>query len=158
MSTATKRRRAAKRELWQELRGRVVFVEGDDHLFTASAELPGDEPRMAVAGAGATEAAALEDLRRRVLGLDVLERPTGCHGAIRMMPTPTPGRPWLTLCPPCNRRAAEAGVLAELEGIHVCDPCAAAVDQYVRAIGAWKRRTDRNRRKHRQRLRDEARR
>ena len=63
---------------------------------------------------------------------------------------PEPGRPYLKLCKDCNRRSALAGIKAEIEGVEVCLPCAAAIDQWREDFKAWldrKRRTARNRAK-----------
>ena len=60
---------------------------------------------------------------------------------------PEPGRPYLKLCNPCNRRAAEAGIAAELEGVEVCLPCAEAIDRWHHDFATWRSRRARNKRK-----------
>ena len=64
-----------------------------------------------------------------------------------------PGRPYLRLCKPCNRRAADAGDKAATEGVMVCAACAAAVDQWTRDAKVWAARRARNKRKARWRKR-----
>lgn len=76
---------------------------------------------------GATKDSALQAMRAKVIG-DV---------------KPPRQRPYLKLCKPCNMRAAAAGPAAEIEGIKVCLKCAAALDEWYRAVKAF----ERNRRK-----------
>ena len=62
---------------------------------------------------------------------------------------PTPGRPYLKLCKPCNARDATMPneEKDELGGTPLCVPCAALFDQWVLDCAAWRRRQARNKRK-----------
>ena len=116
------------RQRWLALRPHVQLFAAEPAGFVAVLSHDG----VVALEHGDTKAAALTAMRRRLTGKEKARK-----------------RPWLSLCTPCNKRAAAAGDAAHEVGVELCPHCAEAVDRYEKAMRSYTRARKRNRQKAR---------
>jgi hypothetical protein len=119
---------------WEEVQDRVSLQPGGVGVWVAL--LAHEDEALQLMATGGSKSAALNNLRLRFDG----------H-------TPKNERPYLKLCTPCNRRAAEAEEEAYTKGVEVCVACAVKIDRWTKEFKQWEARTKRNARKRSKRQR-----